>query len=238
MEAAQLSLRASLLRYVGGQSPALPVIAAVPVPIPTRCFYPSFTVRLQRGCASHLSDHICCHNERYAEYWGYWKTTSFPRKVRICVTVQALPLCRFCAILLPTVCTALIEFLPLAGQLPAGITELTFYDVSTGRPLFIAPKGRSFEEFYSESTEHGWPSFRDEEVLWENVLIRPGGETVSVNGTHVRARMPLSICHRSSNLSRTLHRCAAWSQPSRWAQQVLHQHSLCGRPPYWYTCER
>ena len=34
----------------------------------------------------------------------------------------------------------------------------------TGKALFIAPRGRTFEEFKQESLGHGWPSFRDEEV--------------------------------------------------------------------------
>lgn len=33
-----------------------------------------------------------------------------------------------------------------------------------GKALFIAPRGRTFEEFKQESLGHGWPSFRDEEV--------------------------------------------------------------------------
>jgi hypothetical protein len=33
--------------------------------------------------------------------------------------------------------------------------------------LFIAPRGRTFEEFKQESLGHGWPSFRDEEVSGE-----------------------------------------------------------------------
>ena len=42
--------------------------------------------------------------------------------------------------------------------------EITFYDSVTGKPLFIAPRGRSFEDFRKESKSHGWPSFRDNEV--------------------------------------------------------------------------
>lgn len=42
--------------------------------------------------------------------------------------------------------------------------EITFYDSVTGKPLFIAPRGRTFEDFKKESLSHGWPSFRDEEV--------------------------------------------------------------------------
>ena len=34
----------------------------------------------------------------------------------------------------------------------------------SGKPLFIAPRGRTFEEFKAESISHGWPSFRDQEV--------------------------------------------------------------------------
>ena len=31
----------------------------------------------------------------------------------------------------------------------------------------------------------GWPSFRDNEVVWDNVRCLANGETVSVDGTHV-----------------------------------------------------
>ena len=52
----------------------------------------------------------------------------------------------------------------------------------SGLPLFIAPKGRTWEEFVKESTSHGWPSFRDEEVVWENVRCLHDGEAVSTVG--------------------------------------------------------
>lgn len=39
-----------------------------------------------------------------------------------------------------------------------------FYDSVTGKLLFTAPLGRSFEEWKQESLKHGWPSFRDNEV--------------------------------------------------------------------------
>ena len=63
--------------------------------------------------------------------------------------------------------------------------EFTYYDSVTGAPLFIAPRGRSMEKFMSESRKHGWPSFRDEEVVWENVRVLNDGETVSITGTHL-----------------------------------------------------
>ncbi len=47
-----------------------------------------------------------------------------------------------------------------------GESEITFYDSVSGKPLFVAPRGRTFEEFLKESASHGWPSFRDDEVRY------------------------------------------------------------------------
>jgi len=67
----------------------------------------------------------------------------------------------------------------------------TFYDSVTGKPLFVAPMGRTAQEFLTESSVHGWPSFRDEEVVWENVrVLRNSGETVSEDGTHLGHNLP------------------------------------------------
>ena len=41
-----------------------------------------------------------------------------------------------------------------------GEKEITFYDSVTGKPLYIAPRGRTWKEFVIESQAHGWPSFR------------------------------------------------------------------------------
>lgn len=68
--------------------------------------------------------------------------------------------------------------------------EITFYDSNTGKPLFIAPRGRNMEEFLVESRAHGWPSFRDCEVVWDSVRVLPDGETVSVDGTHLGHNLP------------------------------------------------
>eukprot|EP00929_Paragymnodinium_shiwhaense_P008109 TRINITY_DN112040_c0_g1_i1.p1 TRINITY_DN112040_c0_g1~~TRINITY_DN112040_c0_g1_i1.p1 ORF type:complete len:192 (-),score=44.29 TRINITY_DN112040_c0_g1_i1:66-641(-) len=74
--------------------------------------------------------------------------------------------------------------------------EITFYDSVTGKPLFIAPRGRSFDSFMEESTAHGWPSFRDSEVVQENVRVLPDGEAVSVDGTHLGHNLPDSTGNR------------------------------------------
>jgi peptide methionine sulfoxide reductase MsrB len=68
--------------------------------------------------------------------------------------------------------------------------ETVFYDSATGRPLFVAPRGRSFAEWEKESRSHGWPSFRDEEVIWDDVRVLQDGETVSTSGTHLGHNLP------------------------------------------------
>lgn len=68
---------------------------------------------------------------------------------------------------------------------------VTFYDSVTGKALFRAPIGRSAEDFLKESSIHGWPSFRDQEVVWDNVrVLRNSGETVSLAGTHLGHNIP------------------------------------------------
>ena len=66
----------------------------------------------------------------------------------------------------------------------------TFYDPVTLKPLFKAPVARTFEEFVQESKNHGWPSFRDAEVNWDNVRVLPDGEVVSTAGTHLGHNLP------------------------------------------------
>ena len=68
--------------------------------------------------------------------------------------------------------------------------ETTFYDSVTGKPLFVAPRGRSFAEWEAESRSHGWPSFRDSEVVWDDVRCLSDGECVSTNGTHLGHNLP------------------------------------------------
>jgi len=71
-----------------------------------------------------------------------------------------------------------------------GSQPVTFYDSVTGKPLFVAPVGRTWDQFLRESGVHGWPSFRDEEVVQENVRVLGDGETVSVDGTHLGHNLP------------------------------------------------
>jgi hypothetical protein len=59
---------------------------------------------------------------------------------------------------------------------------IKFYDSVTGVHLFTAPIGRSMEDFVKESRSHGWPSFRDQECIWEDVRCLKNGECISVSG--------------------------------------------------------
>ena len=68
-------------------------------------------------------------------------------------------------------------------ELVAHDGPMIFYDSVSGVPLFVAPVGRSKKAFLSESFSHGWPSFRCDEVVWDNVRCLPDGEVVSTGGT-------------------------------------------------------
>lgn len=46
------------------------------------------------------------------------------------------------------------------------------------------------QNFLAESATHGWPSFRDEECVWDNVRVLGNGEAVSVDGTHLGHNLP------------------------------------------------
>merc|ERR1711998_612658 len=59
-----------------------------------------------------------------------------------------------------------------------GESPVVFYDSVTGLPLYVAPVGRSVEDFLKESRAHGWRSF---------LLSR-----------HTSGALPI---HRSSSLS-------------------------------------
>jgi len=110
------------------------------------------------GCDFDLADRICNFNRHYAEYSGYWESTTFLNDVQ--------------------------------QNIEDG-TPMTFYDSGwKGSPLFTAPIDRTWEDFIQESTKHGWPSFRDSEVDWEYARVLPGGEMVSIDGTHLGHNLP------------------------------------------------
>eukprot|EP00927_Polykrikos_kofoidii_P058456 TRINITY_DN5298_c0_g1_i3.p1 TRINITY_DN5298_c0_g1~~TRINITY_DN5298_c0_g1_i3.p1 ORF type:complete len:175 (-),score=18.90 TRINITY_DN5298_c0_g1_i3:113-637(-) len=74
--------------------------------------------------------------------------------------------------------------------------KTTFFDSQCGKPVFIAPVDRSFAAFKTESQRHGWPSFRDAELVRENIVIKSSGEVVSSCGTHLGHNIPDSSGNR------------------------------------------
>ena len=69
-------------------------------------------------------------------------------------------------------------------------SRTVFYDSVCNIPLFVAPRGRTFEAFVEESQKHGWPSFRKEEAIASNIILHPGGRMTSICGTHLGHNLP------------------------------------------------
>ncbi|KAJ9454908.1 hypothetical protein DIPPA_15463 [Diplonema papillatum] len=81
----------------------------------------------------------------------------------------------------------------LAGVMEADARngrKTTFYDVSCGLPVFVAPVNRTVAEWLKESRSHGWPSFRPAEVVHQNVVHQRHGEVLSACGTHLGHNIP------------------------------------------------
>ena len=69
---------------------------------------------------------------------------------------------------------------------------ITFYDTATSKPLFVAPRNRTMSDFLSESRSLGWLSFRDSELVLENLraLRHTRGQVVSVDGMRLGVNRP------------------------------------------------
>ena len=79
---------------------------------------------------------------------------------------------------------------------------LVFYDSVSGLPVFAAPYNRTLEDFIEESQHLGYLSFRDLEVVWENVRVLENGSVVSIKGTFLGVIAPDMLGNRYSiNLS-------------------------------------
>jgi len=126
--------------------------------------------RLRWGCDRSTADRICNYNRKYAEYSEYWLTsTTFVDDVTENRTV-----------------------IPTTNNHP-----VVFYDSNTGKKLFQIPGyDRTWDDFMTESTNEGWPSFRDSEVNWDYVRVLDDGEIVSVDGTHLGHNLPDNMGNR------------------------------------------
>ena len=52
------------------------------------------------------------------------------------------------------------------------------------------PTARSMADFKADTDEHGWPSFRKEEVFSEHVSVDKNGFVYSSCGTHLGSYLP------------------------------------------------
>merc|ERR1719181_2300005 len=75
------------------------------------------------------------------------------------------------------------------GALKNKKQPIAFYDSVCGIPLFHIPKHRTLKDFEAETTEHGWPSYRPDEAVKGNIVIR-GMEVLSACGTHLGSNLP------------------------------------------------
>jgi len=83
----------------------------------------------------------------------------------------------------------------LFSELDKNTGVTTFYDSVCGIPVFRAPVNRTLAEFEADTNEHGWPSFRPEEVVTENVITNvtdptANGPVQSKCGTHLGSYLP------------------------------------------------
>jgi len=75
----------------------------------------------------------------------------------------------------------------------ASCERITFFDSNAPHNLLFTiggEAGRSWSHFLEESIDHGWPSFRDSDVVWEHCRVLNDGEVVSTVGTHLGHNLP------------------------------------------------
>jgi len=86
---------------------------------------------------------------------------------------------------------SLYEVVSLFKEMRKNDGPTTFYDSVSGEPLFIAPRGRTQEDFENDTTEHGWPSFRPDELIKSNVFTdKDGFVYAKSSGAHLGSYLP------------------------------------------------
>jgi len=128
-------------------------------------------------------EHICCDTpQRYAEHAGFLREPGirfFDRLAEMAAQLKAGAAADDAKVAEEAGVAGPATGVYVQKNAATGAYEWIFYDSQCGQPLFVAPRGRSFEEWRRESENHGWPSFRDEEVVNGALLLREGGEVVS-----------------------------------------------------------
>ena len=69
--------------------------------------------------------------------------------------------------------------------------QTVFYDSVCGIPLFSVPRNRTLADFQADTTEHGWPSFREAEIVDKGLHTDLAtGFVFSSCGTHLGSYLP------------------------------------------------
>ena len=66
--------------------------------------------------------------------------------------------------------------------------ETVWYDQAAKKPLFVMPRGRTFDDFKEEAMEAGYPRFNRQEVIWENVRTLQLGRIVTLKSDSSSSR--------------------------------------------------
>ena len=190
---------------------------------------------LRWGTDRKTADRICSFNRHFAEHAGYWKTTDYLKEVSRDTETTYYDSVSGARAAARTATVAVAA----SHHRPPPPTTTLLRSPLAGKPLFVAPRGRTMEAFLKESNSHGWPSFRQEEVVWENVRVLGDGEAVSVDGTHLGHNLPDGSGNRcapppalarAAAPARSLPRPPLTQPDAALPRRSLHQPRLRRRP--------
>ena len=158
------------------------------------------------GVSNKLADKICNFNRHFAEMGGYFQSTTFEKEV---LEAKGRPITFYDSVTGKPLFVAPInrspeQFIQESKIHGTSLKSQGFFlewndDRNTGEWGFVFDRfffvlSRSFLSlclYFHPHLSIGWPSFRDDEVVWENVrVLKSSGETVSVDGTHLGHNLP------------------------------------------------
>lgn len=141
------------------------------------------------GCDEKLANFICCYNDELAEQKTDWLSNkAYQKDIKEYATlfpggIMHRIFSKWIQILVVIITVWTRINIARIGWRSKNTQPITYYDSVTGKPLFRAPVGRTWESWYDECQEYGWPSFRDQEIYFDNgttaVRMQPDGEIVN-----------------------------------------------------------
>lgn len=177
------STQAAMLRSRSfGMGPAEAV--SVPKPPLQRAKSDSYTpLRVQNelrwGCDRDIAMHVC-NDPTKNESKEYWRQTTFSTFINSNASLMTKNKPQSFRI---------VSFVKKIWR-PKKTVDMTFYDSVTGKPLFVAPRGRDLEQFKESVIANGWLVFNEEEVFWQNVECINDSIIKSKDGTYLGRKVP------------------------------------------------